>query len=326
MSMPTEANNNTENLQNAITGIFDAGWNSFFRTQEKWDQQMRNLTDLGCDTLVLQYSLKVQEVATGIDTSSFYPSLLTWTSDWGSTGSKQENCIPRALEAAVRQGIDVYIGLYYEDKGWWTSSDESYLTRQKDRCIAVFKELENLYGNNSCVKGYYLPHEIARYYWKKPADRKRLTSNFLKPLTTFLHSESNKKLMVSPFFNHELESPTELRDFWQELLKDWTPDIIVPQDGIGAKHATVDDVGSYLEAIQQAVVAEKIDFWVNIELFKESGTGLPATILRVKKQLSAVPTGTKKIIAYDYATITDDHYGHEMNELFEELKGLNFRE
>ncbi|MCI5209527.1 MAG: DUF4434 domain-containing protein, partial [Candidatus Electrothrix sp. ATG2] len=120
MSMPTGANNDTENLHGTISGIFDAGWNSFFRDQEDWDQQMQNLTDLGCDTLVMQYSLKEKEVIRGTDPSSFYPSQL----DWASIDSDQINCIPRALEAASRQNIDVYIGLYYEDEGWWTNSDE----------------------------------------------------------------------------------------------------------------------------------------------------------------------------------------------------------
>jgi hypothetical protein len=314
--LPT-GDNNTENLQRLITGIFDAGWNSFFRSQENWDQHMRNLIDLGCDTLILQYSLKEGEPP-----SSFYPSQL----DWPSIDSDQINCIPWALEAAAKQNINVYLGLYYEGEGWWRTSDDIYLERQKRRCIEVFQELEKLYSDNSCVKGYYLPHEIARYYWKNPTDRKRLVSKFLKPVTTFLHSESDKKVMVSPYFNHELENPAELKDFWQELLDDWTPDIVAPQDGIGAKHATLDNVGSYLEAVQQAVAAKKLDFWVNVELFeKPDGSALPTTISRIKEQLSAVPVKAKKIIVYDYATITKNHYQHEMNELFEDLKGLDFR-
>ena len=293
--------------QAGITGLFDAGWNSASRTAEQWDQQMQNLIDLGCDTLILQYSLQPPHHA-------YYPSSLAWSANIPA----DTNCIHLALEAAAKRKINVYIGLYYEyTKEWWGTPSNTYLEKQRTRCIEVFRELELLYGQNSCVVGYYLPHEIARYYWQNPNDRQRLIVEFLEPVTAVLHRESNKKLMVSPFFNSKLETPQQLNDFWQDLLQEWSPDIVAVQDGLGVGHATLDNAGAYLKAIHQAVSAKNLEFWVNVELFEGKK---PASISRIKAQIAVAEPYAKKVIAYDYATITQNHRQHVMNKLFEELK------
>ena len=305
--MPYSSGQGTQKVNGAITGMFDAGWNSSFRTAEQWDQQMQNLIDLGCDALILQYSLQVPQHA-------YYPSQLVWATNITS----RADSIRLALEAAEKKNIKVYIGLYYEyTKEWWGTPDNTYLEKQRTRCIEVFRELEKLYGQHACVVGYYLPHEIARYYWKAPFDRQRLISEFLAPVTAVVHRESRKKLVVSPFFNSQLETPEQLNAFWQDLLQKWSPDVVAVQDGIGVKHVTLDNVGVYLRAIHQAVSEKNLEFWVNIELFEGKK---PAPISRIMAQLSAAEPYAKKIIAYDYSTITQSHPSHIMNKLFDDLK------
>jgi hypothetical protein len=290
-----------------ITGLFDAGWNSFSRNREQWEREMQNLKDLGCDTIVLQYSIEEP-------THTYYPSSLGWVVQH----AEQTNCIPFALEAATKKNMNVWIALYYEGAKWWGTPDTLYLQKQKERCIEVFRELEKLYGKNPCVAGYYLPHEIARYYWQKPEDLQRLLSEFLVPLTNTIHRESSKKFIASPFFNQNLETPEQLKVFWQDLMKEWSPDVVVPQDGIGVGHATLENVGSYLQAMVEGV-SPKADLWVNVELFTGRGSS-PAPFSRIQAQIASAAPYAKKIIAYDYSVITRNATSEEMNQLFDELK------
>ncbi|MFC1586586.1 DUF4434 domain-containing protein [Fibrobacterota bacterium] len=292
-----------------MTGIFDAGWYSYDRSAEQWDGQQQNMEDVGITTIVAQYGL----VEGGM---RYYPTSL----DWAQGLSDGSFYLPRLLNAASAHSMDVYAGLYYHDAVWWATVDNATLEIHRDRCLAVIQELETLYGSSPALKGYYLPHEIAHYYWSNDADRDRLADNFLVPVAEYVRNQTARELIASPFYNHNLETAEQDGYFFGSLFSTWNPHIVAPQDGIGVDHATLDNVGDYLAAIGTQARRSGIAFWVNIELFEPGNTANPASISRLQDQLVAAAPHADKLIAYEYYHFSTSQDPAQVTSLYTDYK------
>lgn len=278
--------------QKKITGIFDSGWSNYDYSNQEFKNYYTKLKALGINSVIYQFSLVASK-------HEYYPSGLSW-----ATYPNHQELYKKANKYSQEIGLNLYLALYYEySDEWWGTPDNVYLKRQASRCIEVFEELEKLYGTNPRVKGYYLPHEIARHYWKNSNDMDRLIKNFLKPVTDYVHNNSSKKIIASPFFNDELESPEKLRLFINQLFANWQPDIVALQDGIGVEHATLNNVAQYLRVVAEEVKKKHIEYWTNIELFEADNNNLPADVSRIIKQIEIASPISEKLISYDNSVL-----------------------
>ncbi|CAL6074328.1 DUF4434_domain-containing protein [Hexamita inflata] len=288
-----------------ISGIFDAAWNSYFRDQDQINNQINNIKLMSMDTLILQY---------GIDEDSkYYDSQLDF-----AVNLEDASYYEKILIAAEEKQVELYLGVYSENSGWWKTPDDTYLLRQRDRCIQVVDELMQNFSAYSMIKGFYIPHEIARYYWQNPADQQRLVDNFLKPVVDHVHS-LNKLVLISPYYKFQYETPAQLKSFLQKIFESGV-DITAVQFGNAQTTMSQSELDShfkYLQAIQEASKQFNIQFWVNIELFTNESF---APIDRILKQRRlAEQVGAVKLVSYDYATVTVDWDTEDMNKLFDEI-------
>lgn len=272
-----------------LTGVFDAGWSTWYFGADSIENMHSRLHQMGITEVILQYAIVEGN-------HRYYPSKLSFTQD----EPNRDVFIPQSIAAAEKTGNGLWLGLYYNDENWWVPPSASELDTLLHRNILVLKELVALYGTREVIKGFYLPQELARYYWKTPALAERLTSHFLQPLTDEIHA-MGFKVMSAPFFNADLESPSELQSFFEGLFVTWKPDIIAVQDGIGVDHVTFEKLGTYLRAVQQACVKNQIEFWVDVELFK--GEALAART-RIEAQVdSAWAAGATGVVGYDLSAL-----------------------
>ncbi|CAL6053052.1 DUF4434_domain-containing protein [Hexamita inflata] len=289
-----------------ISGIFDAGWNSFFRNQSQIDLQVSNMKKLNLDTLILQYSID--------KTQRFYDSKLPF-----AAGTANNSYFERIIPSAAKQNMSIYLGVYAENDGWWTTPDDAYLFRQRDNSIKVIDELLAKFPQ-AAIKGFYIPHEIARYYWQVPADMQRLVNNFVKPVSDYAHSK-NKTMMISPFFNQDLETSAQDYSFFRDMLVNSSVDIVAVQDGVGSNAARRNFSVEYMTAIAKAAMETKKQFWTNVELFEASA---PANITRIAQQcVNGTTVKASKLISYDYSSVTLDHYAQTMQPMFTDLVNWN---
>ena len=273
-----------------LTGLFDAGWSTAYLDSAVVDSLYGRLHAMGMQTVVLQYAAVQPD-------HLFYPSTLAWT-----TGlPNQTGLFPKAFAAAKHYGLKVWAGLYFENTAeWWGAPDSVYLTRQATRSIELLNDLEAKYGGTAELAGYYLPQELARYYWQVDADRNRLERLFLAPVTAAVHAKG-RKLMAAPFYNSTLETPAQLGSFLDSLFAHWDLDVMAMQDGIGATHVSFANLGAYLRAVKGACQRAGTEFWIDAELF--DGTAL-ASDARMSQQLdTAAALGAVQVIGYDLATV-----------------------
>ena len=131
---------------------------------------------------------------------------------------------------------------------------------------------------------------------------------FVNPIADALHSWGGKPVSIAAFWNSKLTSPNQLQHFMAELAKSHLQ-IIMLQDGVGAKHVTLDQLNTYYQSAQKGLFEEnknyKGAFWTDLETFY-SPTGeypfTPATFDRVKQQLSietALPK-VSKAVSFQY--------------------------
>lgn len=272
-----------------LTGVFDAGWSTWYFGADSIESMHSRLHQMGITEVILQYAIVEGN-------HRYYPSTLSFTQD----EPNRDVFIPQSITAAEKAGNGLWLGLYYNDDNWWVPPSASQLDTLLNRNILVLKELVALYGTREVIKGFYLPQEIARYYWQTPALAERLTSHFLQPLTDSIH-EMGFKVISAPFFNAELESPSQLQSFFEGLFVTWKPDIIAIQDGIGVDHVTLAKLGTYLRAVQQACVKNQIEFWVDVELFEDDKLAASTRIrAQVDSAWQAFATG---VVGYDLSAL-----------------------
>ena len=107
--------------------------------------------------------------------------------------------------------------------------------------------------------------------------------------------------MVAPFYNASLETPSQLGTFLDSLLSQWKPDVLAMQDGIGAGHVTLAQLGSYERVIQSSCQRAGVQFWVDEELF--NGSALASTARISAQTDTAFAAGATHVIGYDLATV-----------------------
>ena len=288
----------------SLDGVFDAGWTTAYQSADSINHMHRRLHDLGMEQVVLQYAAVEKN-------HLYYPSQLDFLQN---TQYKNNQLYPKSIDAAKAAGNKLWLGLYYNGDNWYTPPTAEQLDTLAARNLKVLDELHSLYGGEPVVEGVYIPQEVARYYWdglRSDATPQMLAEHFLNPVTQAAQAKG-WKVMASPFYNQNLETPEKLQSFFGSLFAaGFKPDIIAVQDGVGASdagrdHADTATVGNYERAVAAACKQYGIDFWVDLELFRTDDSHALASGKRIITQVdTARAAGASKVIAYDLAVLGD---------------------
>jgi len=273
-----------------LTGTFLQLFGKDDWSPSQWEQYLSELKELRIHTLILQYTA----FKNAYNDITWFDSANTFTSQ------KSGLTLARLLEAAQRQGVEVHIGLLFDDSYWQHQTDRAWLELNAQRCIALAKELHTQFGNHPAFKGWYVPHEPEPYAYGSDEKIALFREVFINPIADSIHQWDRKPVSIAAFWNSSLTSAAQLQHFMAELAKSHLQ-IIMLQDGVGAKHVTLDQLGAYYQSAQKGLFEEnknyKGAFWTDLETFY-SPTGeypfTPASFDRVSQQL-AIETALPKV-------------------------------
>jgi hypothetical protein len=178
--------------------------------------------------------------------------------------------------------------LYFDEEYWKNQTNVDWLRLHADRCISIAEELNDQFGKNPAFKGWYIPHEPEPNAYHSKELTASLNENLINRISDKLHSFDAKPVSIAAFFNSELTSTTQLKDFMTELCKS-NLQIIMLQDGIGVNHVSIEQVGLYYSEADRGLYENtnyKGEFWTDLETFGFAPQG-PVTIDRIKKQLQS---------------------------------------
>jgi len=274
----------------ALTGSFIDFSHKSAWSQQEWESQFREMKEIGMNTVIIQY------MAYG-DTTWFNSA-----NDF--TKIKYPDALSTLLAAANNEKMDILIGLYFDEDYWKNQTNIDWLRLHADRCITIATELNAQYGKDPAFKGWYIPHEPEPNAYHSKELTASFNENLINRISDKLHSFDAKPVSIAAFFNSELTSTTQLKEFMAELCKS-NLQIIMLQDGIGVNHVSLDSVKQYYIAADQGLYEisnYKGEFWTDLETFSFAPQG-PVTIERIKKQIQeelSVSHNTRAVIFQYY--------------------------
>lgn len=282
----------------ALTGTFVQLFGKDNWSEAQWDEFLTEIKDLGMNTLIVQYTAFKNP----------YNNITWFNSANTFTATKSKHTLERVLASAQRKGIEVHIGLHFDDTYWQHQTDVAWLQTQANYCIAIAEEIQAQFGTHVAFKGWYIPHEPEPNAYNTDEKVRLFREHFVDRISNRLHQLNNKPVSIAAFWNSSLSTPEQLQHFMAELSKS-NLQIIMLQDGVGAQHVTFNRLANYYEAAQRGLFEENKNykgvFWSDLETF-ESPNGQypfePATFDRVKQQLETALSIPKvsKIVSFHY--------------------------
>lgn len=282
----------------ALTGTFVQLFGKDDWSEAQWDEFLTEIKDLGMNTLIVQY--------TAFKNAS---NNITWFNSANTfTATKSKHTLERVLASAQRKGIEVHIGLHFDDTYWQHQTDVAWLQTQANYCIAIAEEIQAQFGTHVAFKGWYIPHEPEPNAYNTDEKVRLFREHFVDRISNRLHQLNNKPVSIAAFWNNSLSTPEQLQHFMAELSKS-NLQIVMLQDGVGAQHVTLERLASYYEAAQRGLFEENKNykgvFWSDLETFASPNGEYPfhpATFDRVKQQLETALSIPKvsKIVSFHY--------------------------
>ena len=269
----------------ALTGSFVDFWKKDDWSQKDWENQFQEMKDIGMNTAIIQFA--------SYGNTTWFNSANTFTEN------KYPDALPNLLAAANNKKMDIFIGLYFDETYWKNQTNTEWLRLHADRCIFIAEEINARFGKDPAFKGWYIPHEPEPNAYHSKELTAIFTDNLVNPVSDKVHSFDSKPMSIAAFFNYELTSPAQLKDFMSELCRS-NLQIIMLQDGVGVNHVSLEQLGQYYSEADRGLYENTNytgEFWTDLETFSFKPQG-PVTIERIKKQLEAelsVPHITKAV-------------------------------
>lgn len=282
----------------ALTGTFLQLFGKDDWSEAQWDEFLTEIKDLGMNTLIVQYTAFKNP----------YNNITWFNSANTFTATKSKHTLERVLASAQRKGIEVHIGLHFDDTYWQHQTDVAWLQTQANYCIAIAEEIQAQFGTHIAFKGWYIPHEPEPNAYNTDEKVRLFREQFVDRISNRLHQLNNKPVSIAAFWNSSLSTPEQLQHFMAELAKS-NLQIIMLQDGVGAQHVTLERLASYYEAAQRGLFEENKNykgvFWSDLETFASPNGEYPfepATFDRVKQQLETALSIKKvsKVVSFHY--------------------------
>ncbi|NMC38566.1 MAG: DUF4434 domain-containing protein [Bacteroidales bacterium] len=273
----TNKNNSQDKSQvpfskKALTGSFIDFFGKHGWSVQDWENQFSEMKELGMNTAIIQF--------TSFGDIAWFNSANTFT------GTKYPDALTNLLAAANNKQMGIFIGLYFDNEYWQNQTNVEWLRLHADRCIFIAREIHEQYGKDPAFKGWYIPHEPEPNAYHSRELTASFNENMINRISDILHGFDSKPVSIAAFFNCELTSPEQLRDFMSELCKS-NLQIIMLQDGVGVNHVSLDDVGLYYREADRGLFENtgyRGEFWTDLETFSFAPQG-PVTIDRIKRQL-----------------------------------------
>jgi hypothetical protein len=250
-----------------------------------WRNAVRNMHRLGMDVAIIQTEAYL-ELSAG-----------TWLVD-----AVDRSLIDAVLGEAARHAIGVFVGLALAENGNGdpqAAQDAAFMGALIERSRESATRVHDLYGTSPAFAGFYLPQEP----WT-PGSRGELglLPDYLQEVGHHCRRLAPaKQIAVSPFISDLATDPELTETTYASMLDVSAIDVVMLQDGVGARGVEVADletrVKPYLVAMRAAAEAAGREMWVNVESFSRDA---PGPLARLQAQVALARTITPSVVTFDY--------------------------
>ncbi len=276
----------------SFSGGFIQYWNNMTvdetrLTPDQWGKVLKDMKDAGFDTVIVQH--------------------LVWKDDQGEHPFFRPGAADDATEAilshADRTKMTVLVGLWNKDLPT-EQVNQTFFNEALEGNLRIADQVWKLYGTHQSFGGWYVP--IEAWNFKNDDEKIRLLNKFLASVAASCHKVSNgKPVAFSPYYNPDpdLAPAMETSAVYSEVLKDTKVDILILQDGVGARGLA--KVGPhrlpYFQAFRQACMSNNVKFWGNLECYRSvDGALAPTTVDSLVEQFAAVKDVPAAYVTWDF--------------------------
>jgi hypothetical protein len=273
---------------------------NFYRnlTPELWALEFEHMRAAGIDTVVIAPIGHLRADAGDPSGYSLSPEGLRYPSQFvSSSGRPTTDVLEMMLSLADRHGMKVYLGSLETAKDWYGGAEFGALRAYNKRVAA---EIIQRYGWHRSLAGWYFTQEIWMN-WVKYYGAGYYGTSLLANWVADMKSLDAAKLTTATVVVKKAGwggmpglTAAELETWVTVFLRTTKVDILMPQDGIGAREGApaISDLASYFHAMRQAARAAGTNtaLWSVVETFT-AGPNLsnehypPATIARIQSQV-----------------------------------------
>ncbi len=275
-----------------MQGTFIDFWGKVNWSPADWDLHMKQMKETGIKTLIVQFTAYGDNV--------FFSSKNSYSS------KIYPNALPNLLDAAQKNNIGVYVGLYFNDEYWNNSTSAAILRTHADRSKDLANEIWTNYSSKLSLKGWYITHEPAPFYYQNSSELNLLKNVLVNPIADYCRKISGKPVSMSVFFNASLTQISTFKTFMSGLAN-CKLDLLILQDGIGVHHASLENIEEYYKVANESLyVTNSFNgaFWADIETFIETPKGsskyLPENFNIIKEKFLIVDSYVSSIVTFQY--------------------------
>lgn len=273
--------------------------------RQAWELELDAMRRAGLRTLVIQYL--------EFEGTSFMPP---------NDGGQAPDPTAIILDYADRNRMGVFVGLTTNNEWWRAAEDAAFLAKLSARSKELADAAWSRYGTHASFAGWYLPSE--------PSDSLAATAvpgmrKLFRGISDHCKRLSNgKRVTISPFLTGEA-APEAVERNYTDLLADAGIDIVMLQDGVGARgwdKAVEPKVRPLFRAMRDACLTTGVELWADVEVFRNVGTVekpafVPADTARIGRQLAVEAPFVSQFIAFDFFHYMSPHRGEKQKALHE---------
>jgi hypothetical protein len=268
--------------------------------RELWAKELDFMQEVGMDTIFVLAAGRLRSNAADPLGYSLSPDGLLFPSRWVTTRNTIADRLEMILSLADARRMKVYVGSLQTESDWTTGREFAAL-RTYNKRIAI--EILERYGTHPSLAGWYFPQELWMN-WVKYYGRDYYGSAVVRDFVADLkHLDPSRMTAATVVFKKDRDgvmpglTPRDLRKVTADFLRTTRVDILMPQDGVGAKAgaAPIHELPSYFAAI--AAARDETGLGTALLAIIETFTSQPdladiryppASISRVEQQVNAV--------------------------------------
>jgi len=304
---------------------------NFYRnlTPELWTLEFQYMRAVDINTVVV---VSVGHLRLDLhDSSSFSlaPDGLLYPSAFVPAAERPtRDLLQTILSLADQNGMNVYLGSLQTATDW-TDGTEFAALRTYNQRVAL--EIIQRYGHHQSLRGWYFAQEIWMN-WVKKYDTQYNGTSLLANWAADMKSIDPAKATTASVVVKKRGSgampgltASELEVWTATLLQAARIDILMPQDGIGARQGapSLDDLPEYFAAMRTAAQSANTSLWSAIETFTAklnltSEHFPPAPVARIQDQINKVSPYVSGYVSWifgDDMSPQATYYPVEANEL-----------
>jgi hypothetical protein len=176
------------------------------------------------------------------------------------------------------------------------------------------------------IVGFYIPHEIDEQTWSSAEASARIAAFLQRTAAALRELAPGKAIAIAPFYA-ESQPPATFAQFWKRVLAQRPVDVLMLQDGAGARGTHAATIAHTLHVLRVALRPLRIALWGVVEVFEQRGgppvdegafAAVPRGYANVQASINAERPWVQRLIAFSVLDYMDPARGPEHQRLYAE--------